>query len=246
MEVDGTTVLVGAALLFAAFVKGTVGMGFPLIATPMVTLLLDIRTAVTILLIPNILMDTTQVFRGTFPREIFRRFIWLLFSTLVGVFLGTQALINLPLWFLNLSLGIVILVFVAFSLLRFEQSISPRLEAWLSPPVGFVGGFLNGMTNAAGPVYAMYLYSLKLSKAEFVKSNASIFFIAKITQLIAVSRWNLFTAETIKLSLGLTLFILVGFLAGLKTQDRVNPIVFNRGILILLFLIGVMLVVRSL
>jgi len=60
MFLDQTTILVGVFLLLAAYVKGTTGMGFPLIATPMVVLLLDIRTAITILIIPNIVMDIGQ------------------------------------------------------------------------------------------------------------------------------------------------------------------------------------------
>jgi len=45
MSFDLTNVLVGLALLLAGFVKGASGMGFPLIATPTVALLLDIRVA---------------------------------------------------------------------------------------------------------------------------------------------------------------------------------------------------------
>ncbi|MBF8254465.1 MAG: putative membrane transporter protein, partial [Deltaproteobacteria bacterium] len=48
MSFDLTYVLIGVVLFFAAFVKGATGLGFPLIATPTVALLLDIRIAVTI------------------------------------------------------------------------------------------------------------------------------------------------------------------------------------------------------
>ena len=41
----------------AAFVKGAIGFGYPLIATPLLALATDVRTAVAVLLIPNILMD---------------------------------------------------------------------------------------------------------------------------------------------------------------------------------------------
>lgn len=246
MQFDTTTIIVAVALLLAAFTKGTTGFGFPLIATPMVTLLLDIRTAVTILLIPNILMDITQVFRGAFPTATVRRFGWLLLCTVIGVFLGTKALVTLPLWILNLTLGISVLAFVIFSLFQLDYEISPRLETSLSPIAGFTGGFLNGMTNAAGPVLAAYLYSLKLPKTEFVKSIATIFLATKIAQLVAVSTWNLFTPEALRLSLVVTLFIFAGFYAGLKAQDYVNQQTFNRGLLALLFVIGVVLVVRAL
>ena len=246
MPFDLTTLLVGAALLLAAFVKGTTGFGFPLIATPMVALLLDIRTAITILVIPNIMMDLGQIFRGGFPGDILRRFSSLLFLTVLGVFLGTKVLVILPIWVLNLSLAAMIFVFVTSSFLRFDFRISPRMERLLSPVLGFLAGFLNGMTNAAGPPLAIYLYGLKLPKTEFVRSIATIFLITKLSQLVAVSTWNLFTFSTLSLSLQVTLFCLLGFYVGLKTQDRVNQQTFNRGLLVLLSLIGVLLVVRSL
>ncbi len=245
MSFDLTTLAVVAALLLAAFVKGTSGMGFPLIATPMVALLLDIRTAVVILIIPNLLMDATQIFRGSLSVEIFRRFKWLLLWTILGVFLGTKVLVMLPSWILNLTLGLTVLAFAAWSLLRVEFHISGRLEKILSPVVGIVGGFLNGMTNAAGPVPAIYLYSLKLPKVEFIKSIATIFIVTKLSQLAAVSTWNLFDRATLELSLAVTLFVLAGFYLGLKAQDRVNQETFNRALLVILFVIGVVLIWRA-
>jgi uncharacterized membrane protein YfcA len=246
MSVDLTYVLVGLALLLAGFVKGASGMGFPLIATPTVALLLDIRIAITILIIPNIVMDIAQVFRGGFPFEVLRRFAWFFVLTVVGVFLGTKLLVTLPLWILNFCLGVMVLVFVVSNWLRIEFTIPPQLEKKLSLPAGLVSGFLNGMTNAAGPALAIYLYSLRLPKIEFIKSIAAIFIITKLSQLVAVSTWNLFNWATLSLSLGVTLFVLLGFYGGLKTQDRINQQNFSRGLLALLFSIGVILVLRAL
>ena len=246
MSFDLTTILVGISLLVAAFVKGTTGLGFPMIATPTVALLLDIRTAVTILIIPNLVMDIALVFRGGLPYEAFRRFAWLLVLTVIGVFLGTKVLVMLPLWVLNLCLGVMVLLFVFSTWLRFEFTISPRAERILSPPAGLIGGFLNGMTNAAGPSLAIYLYSLKLEKKDFIKSIGTIFVVTKASQLAAVSTWNLLNWSTLSLSFEVTLFVLLGFYAGLKIQDRVNQQTFNRGLLILLFAIGVILIGRAL
>ena len=101
------------------------------------------------------------------------------------------------------------------------------------------------MTNAAGPTLAIYLYSLKLEKRAFVKSLATIFVITKLTQLVAISTWNLFNWDTIILSVQVLLFTLAGFYAGMKAQDRVNQVNFNRGLLALLCLIGVLLLLRA-
>jgi uncharacterized membrane protein YfcA len=245
MAFDLTHVLVGAALLIAAFVKGATGLGFPLIATPTIALLLDIRTAVTVLILPNLFMDSAQVIRDGIPYDVFRRFSSLILPTIVGVFLGTMVLVTTPLWVLNLCLGVMVLVFVASSLLKFDFTISPRAEKILSPIFGFISGFLNGMTNAAGPSLAIYLYSLKLEKRTFVKSIATIFMVTKLSQLVAISTWNLFNWETITLSVQVLLFTLAGFYAGIKAQDCVNQKTFNRGLLILLVVIGVTLLLRA-
>src|SRR5574341_1172682 len=133
MIFDLTHILVGVALLFAAFVKGATGLGFPLIATPTVALLLDIRIAVTILILPNLLMDVTQVFRDGFPYAILRRFSSMVGLTVIGVFLGTMVLVMLPLWILNLCLGLMVIVFVVSNLLKFDFTISPSAEKVLSP-----------------------------------------------------------------------------------------------------------------
>jgi len=246
MSFDLTHVLVGAALLLAAFVKGASGLGFPLIATPSIALLLDIRTAVTVLILPNLFMDSAQTVRDGIPYDVFRRFAALILPTIIGVFLGTMALVRTPLWILNFCLGMMVLLFVLASVLKFEFTISSRGEKILSPIFGFLSGFLNGLTNAAGPTLAIYLYSLKLDKRTFVKSLATIFVVTKVSQLVAISTWNLFNWETITLSVQVLLFTLAGFYAGIKAQDRVNQRNFNRGLLILLTVIGITLLARSL
>lgn len=48
----------------ASYVKGTTGMGFPIIATPMVAMLGDIRTTYALSPLPNIPMDTPRTVQG--------------------------------------------------------------------------------------------------------------------------------------------------------------------------------------
>jgi uncharacterized membrane protein YfcA len=190
-------------------------------------------------------MDSAQVVRDGIPYEVFRRFSSLILPTIIGVFLGTMALVNTPLWILNFCLGTMVLVFVLSNTLKFDFTISPRAENILSPLFGFLSGFLNGLTNAAGPTLAIYLYSLKLDKRTFVKSIATIFVTTKLSQLVAISTWNLFNRDTITLSVQVLLFTLAGFYAGIKAQDRVDQKNFNRGLLALLCVIGVLLILRA-
>jgi uncharacterized membrane protein YfcA len=68
----------------------------------------------------------------------------------------------------------------------------------------------------------------------------------KICGFFSTSRThNCASWYTIKLSLLVLLFSLAGFYAGLKTQDRIDQTVFNRGLLVLLALVGLLLIVRA-
>ena len=245
MELDGTLGLVAAAIFFAGFVKGATGMGFPLIATPMLTLLLDIRMAIVVLLLPSVLMDLGQMFRRGIPTAILRRFSSMFLFALAGVFLGTWELTRLPLWTLNLILGSVVILFAGAGLFAFTLTTSPRAEAVMSPVMGFAGGFCLGLTNTMGPVMALYLQGLRLDKADFVKAIATAMIMAKFWQVVAISAWGLFTVEALKLSLFVTAFILASFYLGLRAQDRIRQQTFNRAVLVLLVLAGAMLVHRA-
>jgi len=241
-----TWVVVAGAFLLASFVKGTTGMGFPLIATPMVALLVDIKTTYAILVVPNILMDVWQLSRGRLPWLLWRRLFWLLLTTAVGAWLGTRILISVPERFIYLALAAMILVFLASTHLRFVLRVPPGWEGWLSPVVGFVGGVLAGITNVIGPLTAMYLLALRFEKREFVKAVASIFLVAKLSQLAAISRWGLYTGEILRWSAGLTVVALVAFWVGLRVQDRVPQAIFAHILHGLLLGMGLFFIYRGL
>lgn len=46
--------VMAAVALLAAFVKGAIGFGFPSLATPLLSLVVDVRTSVVVLILPNI------------------------------------------------------------------------------------------------------------------------------------------------------------------------------------------------
>lgn len=240
-----TWVAVAGAFLLASFVKGTTAMGFPLIATPMIALLVDIKTTYALLVLPNILMDTFQIARGRLPWLLWRRLLSLLAATVVGVFLGTHILIRVPERFIYLALAVMILVFLVTVYLDFRIEVSPRWEGSLGPAVGFAGGVLAGITNVVGPLTALYILALGFEKREFVKAVASIFFITKVSQLAAISRWGLYTVEILRWSVGLSAVALLAFWVGLRVQDRVPQEAFRRILYVLLFGMGIVFVYRS-
>ncbi|MBI3624656.1 MAG: sulfite exporter TauE/SafE family protein, partial [Candidatus Rokubacteria bacterium] len=51
------------AVLLASYIKGAIGFGFPTISTPILALFLEPRTAIVILILPNIVFDGIQAVR---------------------------------------------------------------------------------------------------------------------------------------------------------------------------------------
>jgi len=237
---------VAGAFLLASYIKGTTGMGFPLIATPMVAMLVDIRATYALLLLPNILMDVFQVARGELPWHLWRRLAPLFATTVVGVFLGTRILIAIPERAIFLSLAGVIALYLVSVRLRYDLRMSPAWEIWLGPATGFLGGVLNGITNVFSPIGALYLLALQFEKREFVKAIASIFLVAKVSQLAAVASWGLYSGSILRWSASLSVVALAAFWVGLKTQDRVRQETFLRVLHALLFGMALFFVYRGL
>jgi uncharacterized membrane protein YfcA len=218
---------VAGAFLFASFIKGTTGMGFPLIATPMLALLLDIHTTYALLILPNMLMDVWQIGRGALPWPLWRQIAPLLVATAVGVVAGTRLMIAVPVSAIYLTLAGAIGLFLVSSRLP-QGTIPDRWDVPLGSLAGLVSGLLAGLTNIVGPIGAMYLLARRYRKRDFVKGVASMFLTAKLGQLAALSGWGLYPLRLVPWSALLTGVALGAFWVGLRTQDRVNQEGFGR------------------
>jgi uncharacterized protein len=239
-----TWVAVAGAFLFASFIKGTTGMGFPLIATPTLALLLDIRTTYALLILPNILMDVWQIGRDALPWQLWRQIAPLLVTSAVGVIVGTRIMIAVPVGVIYLTLAGSILLFLASSRLRLG-TIPDRWDVPLGSLAGFASGVLTGMTNIIGPIGAMYLLARRYQKRDFVKGVASLFLTAKLSQLAALSGWGLYPLRLVPWSAALTGVALAAFWVGLKTQDRVNQEGFGRILRAMLAVMAVFFLYRG-
>ena len=49
---------------FAAAVHGTIGIGFPMIATPLLALVTDVRTAILLLVLPTVVLNVANILKG--------------------------------------------------------------------------------------------------------------------------------------------------------------------------------------
>jgi uncharacterized membrane protein YfcA len=237
--------LVALAAAAAAFVKGAIGFGFPTLGTPLLSLLVDVKTAFLVLIVPNIVMDGLQFVRRGAPRATVRRMASLVALGAVGTVVGTHLLAVLASRTVTLILAGFILLFVALNVTRLAPRLPARWEPWASPVAGFIAGVVGGITNVPGTPLVLYFHALRLAKEEFVSAVAFTFVLYKLVQLAAVTWYGLMSGALLIGSLLLTLAALAGFALGLRVQDRLQPQAFNRAVLIFLAALGIWLVLRN-
>ena len=234
------------AILAAAFVKGAVAFGFPLVATPLLALALGVKTAVAVSIIPNIVMDSVQLVRRGQALATVRRMLSLIVFSMAGMWLGTLLLVILPGRVATLVLGVFVLAFAAVTASGLALRVPARWEPWLSPPVGLVAGVLGGLTNVPGTPMVLYFVALGLDKYDFVRAVAVTFIVVKVVQLAAVAWYGLLDLRLLAVSLGFTVVALAGFSLGARLQDWLPARAFNRAVLGFLVLTGAWLIYRGL
>ena len=234
-----------AVVLAAGFIKGAIGFGFPSLATPLLSLVVDVKTAVVVLILPNIVMDGIQFARRGAPLATLRRLGTLLLSGGVGIVLGTRVLTLLSPRTATLVLGVFVLIFVALSVTGLAPKIPPHWEPWLSPPAGFAAGVIGGVTNSPATALVLYFHGIGLAKHDFISSIAFTFFFYKLVQLGAVTWYGLLPWSLLGVSVALTAVAVAGFAVGLRVQDRLDQRSFNRVVLVFLAVLGAWLLVRG-
>jgi uncharacterized protein len=233
-------------VLMAAVIKGAIGFGFPTFSTPLLALFIPVKSAVVLLILPNIVMDMVQASRQGGLVATARRFALLVVCGGIGTLAGTHLLSVLSPRIALLILGITVVTFVTLNATRWAPRVPPSAARWLDAPVGFIAGVIGGVTNVPGTPLVIYFYALGLAKPDFVRAIAVTFVLYKVFQLGAVAWYGLLTWRLFGLSVVLSVVAMAGFRVGLAIQDRLDQRTFNRAILVILALLGSWLIVRAL
>lgn len=100
-----------------------------------------------------------------------------------------------------------------------ENSLSSRW--WYGPLFGLLGGFTTMIGNAAGPVMAIYLLSVKMPKYSFVGTNAWFFLVINYLKIpVQVWAWDNITFQSLMLDACTLPFVLLGAVLGILLVKR--------------------------
>ena len=158
-----------AALTAAAFVGsvifGVTGFGAALVTVPFATHFVPLPFALALF----VLMDLANAFRIGFenPKNAVKsEWTRMVPTILVGTVTGVTLLVNLPRGAATLALGVFVLLFAIYSLVRNPDTHREVSSGW-AYVAGFSGGVTSTIFGAGGPPYAMYLSQRGLTKEQY-------------------------------------------------------------------------------
>lgn len=235
-----------AALLLGGTVKGTMGIGLPLVAVPLLAMQLPVPAAIATLGLPVLISNFVQMIAGGDLRPALARFWPLVAALVAGILIGAQLLASLDERRLSLFLGSVVILFSMLSLVGGRIAVPAVAERRIGPPLGFAAGVLGGLSSFFGPPVAMYFVALKLPKDRFVSAIALVYFCGTVPLYAAMAGLGLFGWREVAMSALALVPVGIGLWFGQRLRHRIPQQTFTRLILALLIAIGAALIWRAL
>ena len=237
-----TILACGLALVLSGIVKGILSIGLPLVGMPLLTLVVDVPTAVAILMIPLVLSNLIQAIEGPGTVAMLKRFWPLIVCVIGGTFIGTALFAALDQHVLLITVGVLAIVLSTFSITQPHVTIPRRMEPWLGPPVGFVAGVIGGMSTLFGPLLTVYVVGLKMPRDAFVKVISLLFLIASVCLMIGGTAQGTAGVRELTWSAAAMIPVYGGMLIGQRIRRYVNPDQFRILVLGVVWLTGANLI----
>jgi uncharacterized membrane protein YfcA len=208
---DATVSLIILIVVVAFFAQSIFGFGGGLISIPLLSLLVSVQEAVTLVLIFQVSMGILIV--KTYKDTSWKVVVPVTAGLLVGTFIGTFFLAAVSDAFLRRFLAVSTLVFlvkmVFFPNLKFGKLRDTR-QGLVS---GVVGGFFQGMIGTGGPVFVMYLSAALPDMVAFRASLIYLLFVSNVVRLVISIPAGLLNAEIFRVAgVGAPLFLVAIFL----------------------------------
>ena len=102
---------------------------------------------------------------------------------------------------------------------------------------GILGGFATMIGNVAGPVFAIYLLALHLTKKNYIGTTAWFFAIINLTKLpMQYFVWNNIHAESLFIDLLAIPFVMLGAYLGIKAVRAIKEDTYRWAVLVITFI----------
>lgn len=242
MDALGPFELIAAAVavMGAYAVRGTAGFGGQTIAVPVLTLMMPITVvvpAVTVLTVVSSVVHWLQDWRKIAWREIAR----LMPFTLLGVLAGLYLFDRFEARTLTRALGVFVMLYAGFALMTATHPVvaPSRLLRPLGPVLSAIAGAIGTVFGGgAGPLYVIYLSSLRLEKDCFRVTITTILTFQALVRVAGYGQLGFYDRPAFYLIAAGFPMMLIGARLGHYLARRIDQRRFNLGVGVLLMAIG--------
>ncbi len=242
-----TLVGVLSVTLLAGFVKGAVGFAMPMIMISGLASFLPVEQALAALIVPTLLTNTIQALRHGVKAALtsIKRFRVYLGVMLVFLAMSAQLVLILSPNILFLIIGLSIVIFALLQLLGWSPRLAGKRRNGIEALIAAFAGFVGGVSGVWGPPLVAYLTAIKTPKPDQMRIQGVVYGIGAVALTLAHLKSGVLNAQSLPLSIAMTMPALLGMALGLVVHDRLPQNRFRRATLIVLVVAGLNLVRRG-
>ena len=234
--------IISLTFVLAGLVKGITGMGLPTVSLALLTVALDLPSAMALLLVPSLVTNLWQGFSGGYLRLLLRQLWPFLLPATLLVAAGALVLTKVEGRYLSATLGGVLVIYAGLGLVGFRPTIGPRQARWCGPFLGVINGLLTGMTGSFVVPGVLYLQAIGLPRDQLIQAMGLLFSLSTLALGLALQSNQLLSAEQGVLSMLALLPALAGMLLGQRIRQRLSESLFRRVFFTSLLLLGLYIV----
>ena len=225
-------------LIFGGLVHGTLGVGFPMIATPLIALLVDVRSAILLILLSTLFINVANVYKGGRWNESIGKYWPLAVYGAAGSIVGTRLLIVTDPAPYKLLLAAMVLIYLNVDRFGLKMAWMRQRPAVAVAVFGTLGGLLAGTVNVMLPALVIFALEMGLAPTAMVQVFNFCFFFGKLSQAIVFAAAGALTGSILLSTLPLALLSLGALFGGMKIRDRVDQNTYRAWLRKVLYIIS--------
>lgn len=240
---DSAFILTLIIMFIGGIFHGLIGFGFPLLVTPALSLLTDIKKAILATLFPTLFVNSTSILSIKNELRALKKFWILGLFVAIGSFIGTKILINYPYEFYKIILASVIIIYLVKDKLRLDASTKINIHSHaFMVCIGLISGVVGGITNVLVSILVIYILELKLEKNSSIVVMNFCFFSSKLTQIMIFGAEGFIKTVDIFPILLMLLFTFCGFFIGLKFRKKISALFYEKILRFALWTLAIVLI----
>ena len=231
------------AISVGGLLKGVISFGFPLIALPILSLVLPPKSAIFLLFFSLIFLNIREIKFNNLKN--YKRIIPLGSGIFIGIIVGSIIFHKVENEFISKMIGLTIILSAITNFYGLKINQGLLINKWFSLSYGLFAGLIGGMTTIVGPLIVIYLVSLNLKKQLFSEMvSLSVFScLAPLYGIFFIYQNVTFNDFFISglISIPAVLMQIIGF----KIRDIIPQKTFKNITLSILVIIGILVLYKN-